>query len=66
MSLTYRFSNKATKNESGLYPANEDFATLFERFIKEKRYLENRSKHALKSYKLVFWRRSVRPGNWNR
>lgn len=56
MSLTQGFSNKATQNESGLYLEAADFATLFERFIQEKRSLENRSEHTLKSYKLLFWR----------
>jgi integrase/recombinase XerD len=56
MSLTYGFSKEATKKEAGLYPAIEEIATLFERFIQEKRFLENRSEATIKSYKLVFWR----------
>lgn len=56
MSLTQGFSKEATQNESGLYLEAADFATLFERFIQEKRSLENRSEHTLKSYKLLFWR----------
>ena len=54
MSLTQGFSKEATQNESDLYLEAADFATLFERFIQEKRHLENRSEQTLKSYKLVF------------
>jgi integrase/recombinase XerD len=60
MSQTYGLAeNNKTTNE-GLYKENAKIATLFEQFIKEKRYLDGLSERTLASYKNDVFKRWIR------
>ncbi len=56
MSVTYGLSENAQTTNEALYPQKSEIATLFDRFIKEKRFVYNLSERTLHSYSKVFRR----------
>lgn len=59
MDLTYRLSNEA--NQPSIYPDKSEISTLFDKYKKEKRFVDNLSERTMHCYTQVFdrWEKYV-------